>query len=209
MALLLRHEEPQCLWGIWRMDESLPEVEQALQDTPYVAEARARFRSLQRRWEWLTARLLLHELTGRFPQIAYHPSGRPYLADDSLQISFSHTRGYVALILSPHTVGIDIEQFGRRVERVASRFMRPDESAPLYQGSPLYGLLLHWSAKETLFKCLDAAEVDFLCHLRIHPFSLQEQGAFDASEYKTPLRRRFRVHYRLHPDFVLTYTVAD
>lgn len=209
MALLLRHDEARCLWGIWRMDESLGEVEQALADTPYVAEAHARFRSLERRHEWLTARLLLHALTGRFPRIAYHPSGRPYLEDEALQLSISHTRGYVALILSPHTVGIDIERMGRRVERVAPRFMRPDEVVPLYQRSSLPGLLLHWSAKETLFKCLDTDEVDFLQHLRIHPFPLQEQGSFEADEYKTSLRRHFLVHYRLHPDFVLTYTVVE
>lgn len=209
MALYLRRETSECLWAVWRMDESLEELEQALKDTPYVAEAVQRFQSLQRRREWLTARLLLHTLTGRFPVVSYHPSGRPYLSDDSLQLSISHTKDYVAVILSPHTVGIDIERVSRRVERVASRFVRDDECLSSYQGDHLYSLLLHWSAKETLFKCLDAAEVDFRHHLRIHPFQLQEQGTFDAEEYRTPGQLHFCVHYLLHPDFVLTYTVVE
>lgn len=208
MPLLLRREEADCLWAVWRMDEPLAEVEQALSSTPWVAEAQRRFQSLTRRHEWLTARWLLHTLTGRYPEISYLPTGRPCLADGSCQLSISHTKGYVALILSPRRVGIDIERIARRVERVAPRFLRDDEQPMPYQGELLHSQLLHWSAKETLFKCIDAEGVDLRDHLRIHPFQPQARGTFQAEEYRTERHQQFEVCYELHPDFVLTYTVV-
>ena len=44
------------------------------------------------------------------------------------------------------------------------------------EGDEVYALLLHWSAKEALFKLMGVEEVDFIRHLRIFPFSLSEKG---------------------------------
>ena len=42
-------------------------------------------------------------------------------------------------------------------------------------------------------------------HLRIFPFSLSEEGEFEAREYRTGRQERYRVRYVTHPDFVLTW----
>ena len=68
-------------------------------------------------------------------------------------------------------------------------------------------LLLHWSAKEALFKLMGVEEVDFIRHLRIFPFSLSEEGEFEACEYRTGRQGRYRVRYVTHPDFVLTWII--
>ena len=80
-----------------------------------------------------------------------------------------------------------------------------DEAALPFEGDDTWSLLLHWSAKETLFKCLDAEGVDFRRHLRIIPFRPARRGVFHAREYRTGERRRFFVRYLLHPGFVLTW----
>ena len=187
MPLFLHHKERACEWGVWRVSETYGEL-CALLPRATVEEAESRFAAPHRRQEWLAVRALLRQLAGRGAEVCYLPSGRPRLADGSACISISHTRGYVAVILGRGTVGIDIEQYGPRVHRVADRFM-----------------LLHWSAKETLFKCLDAEGVDFRRHLRIIPFRPARRGVFHAREYRTGERRRFFVRYLLHPGFVLTW----
>lgn len=208
MALLMLHQEETLMWGVWQMNETYEALTEALQDTTLVAHAEQRFTSSQRRQEWLSVRLLMCRLLGEHKEIAYHPSGKPYLADGSYHISISHTKGYVAVILASSPVGIDIEQYGERVCRVASKFMRDDELPVSYAGSNLWSLLLHWSAKEVMFKCLDTAEVDFKKHLCIFPFSPQEAGTFRAQEFKTARRYTFLVNYLLHPDFVMTWSVV-
>lgn len=73
-------------------------------------------------------------------QIGYSSEGKPFLTDDSFFISISHTKGYVAVILNPKTpVGIDIEQYGKRVHKVFDRFIRPDEQVEAYQGDTTWG----------------------------------------------------------------------
>ena len=158
MPLLLKHKDVDSLWGIWQMSEAYEDLCASLPSV-MVAEAESRFQAPHRRQEWLSVRALLRELAGEDCEILYRPSGKPYLLDASTFISISHTRGYVAVILGRKPVGIDIEQYGPRVHKVASRFMRADEVANLYEGDDTWSLLLHWSAKETMFKCLDTMEV--------------------------------------------------
>lgn len=207
MSLFLRHKEEGFLLGVWRMDESFEELCRLLAGTDLCRQADERFRSPQRKQEWLSVRLLLRNLAGADKEIAYLPSGKPYLADGSFHISISHTCGYVALILGQASVGIDIEQYAARVRRVASKFVRPDEQPAPYWGDDTWSLLLHWSAKEVMFKCMNSSEVDFCAHLQIFPFVPQERGEFHAREYRTEQQREFLIRYLLHPDFVLTWTV--
>lgn len=170
-------------------------------------EGMQRFTAVHRRLEWLAVRVLLYTLSaGEEKEIAYRPNGKPYLTDASASLSISHTKGYVAVVLGEpgREVGIDIEQYGERVRKVAHKFMREDEQLSVFRGTDTWSLLLHWSAKETMFKCLNASEVDFRRHMRILPFAVNENGVFSAEEYRTVEKRRFTIRYYLFPDFVLT-----
>lgn len=75
------------------------------------------------------------------------------------------------------------------------------------QGDEVYVLLLHWSAKETLFKVMGVEGVDFIRHLHIFPFVMEEEGCLEAQEYRTEEQWHYRVRYLTHPDFVLTWTI--
>ena len=131
------------------------------------------------------------------------------MADGSFSISISHTKGYVAVLLGEpkKEVGIDIEYYSGRVRKVAHKFMRADEQESLFRGTETWSLLLHWSAKETMFKCMNAFDVDFREHLHVMPFIIDEQGVFSAAEYRTAEKRNFQIHYYLFPDFVLTLSL--
>lgn len=208
MALFLSHKESLYRWGVWKMDESVNILLGQLPEREYYEREVQRFAAPHRRLEWLSVRALLFRLLGEHKEVCYLPSGKPYLADYSYFISISHTKGYVAVILSDKvSVGIDIEQYGQRVHRVAHKYMREDEPVRLYKEDAAWSLLLHWSAKEVMFKCMDTDEVDFRRHLHIEPFELQEQGDFTAHEYRTERKRCFRIHYLLHPEFVMTWNI--
>lgn len=206
MAIYVERIEDTVRWGIWKMDESVEELLALLPTRKPYEDGLRRFTALHRKLEWLSVRVLLYQLLGKTVEIAYEPSGKPYLVDHSHFISISHTKGYVAVILSTVSeVGIDIEQYGPRIHKVAHKFMRDDEVATPYNDDSTWSLLLHWSAKEVMFKCMDASEVDFREHLRIFPFAVSLQGEFKSCEYRTDLKRSFLIHYQIHADFVLTW----
>ena len=206
MAIYRQYRDESMQWAIWQMDESIDELLALLPIREPYEEGLNQFTSPHRKVEWLSVRVLLYQLLGGTTPVAYEASGKPYLADRTQFISISHTKGYVAVILSPLAeVGIDIEQYGARIHKVSHKFMRDDEVASPYQSDATWSLLLHWSAKEVMFKCLHTAEVDFREHLHILPFSVSSEGTFDACEYRTDLCRSFLIHYQIHPNFVLTW----
>ncbi|MDR0893293.1 MAG: 4'-phosphopantetheinyl transferase superfamily protein [Mediterranea sp.] len=211
MALFLQEQAAGTHWGVWKMEESLDELLALLSDAQRSTyrQGLARFTSDRRKQEWLCVRVLLHTLLPdkEKANIAYTEEGKPFLADHSRFISISHTKGYAAVILSTSSpVGIDIEKYGPRVHRVAERFVRPDEEIIPYQDDDTWSLLLHWSAKETVFKRMENPDAD-LRKLRVMPFVPQERGTFRLQEMITERQEVYEIGYRLLLDAVLTYTI--
>lgn len=210
MALFRTYKQGDLTVGIWKVDETIEQLRSMFHQFSIYEEGFVRFSAEKRKQEWLAIRVLLKELTGEEKEVVYLPSGKPYLKDASMYVSFSHTMGYVAVAIHPSAeVGVDIEQYGVRVKRVASRFIREDERESVASGDEVYGLLLHWSAKETMFKLMDDQAVDFIDHLRVLPFRQNKSGMFEACEYRSDKKRKFLIHYDTHPDFVLTFACLE
>ena len=163
MGLFLQHKTVDMQWAVWKMEESLDTLFSLLPDARRVSceQEMQRFTSDRRKLEWLSVRVLLYSMLQEDKEIGYSSEGKPHLTDNSSFISISHTKGYVAVILSSVApVGIDIEQYGQRVKRVYDRFIRSDERVEPYQGDETWSMLLHWSAKETIFKSMENADAD-------------------------------------------------
>ena len=203
---------------VWHVTEEYEELLGMLPDADSVQnEAEQQFSSEFRRVEWTAVRVLLYTVLDRQVHISYNDQGAPLLPGyEGLHISISHTKGYVAIALSESVpVGIDVEQIERieektnvfddkeklpRVEKVRTRFMRDDEFA-----ETTIGLLLHWSAKETLFKVLGREGVNFVDEMQVSPFDeTQYEGEFTIEDLKED--DTYIIYYKVFDDFVLTYT---
>lgn len=195
---------------VWQVTESLEQLLALLPDGGQScwAEACQRFSAPKRRLEFLSVRVLLAQM---FPHavIAYYESGKPYLSDSSWKISISHTADVVAVMLSSIAeVGVDVEQYGERVCRVAPRFLGDSE-----QVSGVWPKLILWSAKETVYKMMNCLEVDFREHLIAS--DLQPSGAYEPGctgllvlHAQHPSHRRdYQVHFEIFDHYVLTYSV--
>ena len=210
MPIYRTYKQGDLLVGVWKVDETIEQLRSMFHQFSIYEESFMRFSAEKRKQEWLAVRVLLKELCGEEKKIAYLPSGKPYLEDGSAFVSFSHTSGYVAVALHPSAeVGVDIEQYGTRVQRVASRFIREDEKVSVESGDEIYALLLHWSAKETMFKLMKDEAVDFIKHLHILPFVPEESGTFHACEYSSGQEQKFLIHYDTHSDYVLTFACLE
>lgn len=209
MPLFLSIEKTDFRCSVWQVTET---AEQLLDSLPcpdkYRMEAEARFSSPKRRLEYAAVRVLLYEMTVCPPDVFYAPSGKPMLADSSLSISISHTKGYVAVSLSrTGKTGVDIERYSERILPLRDRIVGTEETA-----DGIWSLLLHWSAKETVYKMMDCEGVDFVKHLCVsgipgtNSFRVESEGMFRLSSSHPSCRQTYTVHYRLYPDFVLTYS---
>lgn len=209
MPVLCRHSMgDEGGWAIWRMEESADQLFAMLPHRLY-DEAYAQLKHQGRRTEWLAVRVLLAELLGRNEVITYLSSGKPVLSSKNYHISISHTAGYVAVAYHrQNVVGIDIERWGDRVGRVASRFTRDDEAAYIPESDALIYYLINWSAKETLFKLVGTAEVsDFKKAFQLQPYKLDsDRGDIPSIIYGPPSLYPV-VHYQRFSDFICTWAL--
>lgn len=209
MPVVLHRQENGYQIAVWQMQEALAELKQHPYALPFVQEA-SLFKSEQRQREWLSTRILLHNLLGRKVQIRYSSQGKPSLLESDYSLGISHSGEFVAIILSARrAVSIDLETPPyAQIHRVASRVFSPQEFFFPPAESQAYEPLL-WCAKETLFKLVDWEGIDFRRDFKVAPFQLKPiKGSFHAQVYRAgePVLNQ-ELHYHRTQGFVYTYAL--
>lgn len=206
MPLIKRREDAETQTGVWRMTESLAELEGRYAVGADEMPTYAAFRNDRRRKEWLTVRILLSEMAGAGVGIAYLPSGKPYLVGSDLFISITHTIGYVGIRLGRRPVALDMEYRSERVLKLIPRFVSEAEMRFIAPDNKETTALIIWSAKETLYKLFDRADLLFDEHLSVDNLVVDgEAGDFVGRVRTDALRAEVGLHYRLIDDLIIVY----
>lgn len=196
------------LWAIREIKESSDELLELLDKKELYLPSLQGMVAENRKKEWLSIRVLLRDLLNEEKEIIYSGTGKPSFADHSYYISLSHTKGFVAVILSKdHPVSIDIEYHSPRVKKIRTQFMSENEELNVDKKNEETHLLLHWSAKECLFKMLDMEAVFFKENLHIKPFvpALHSHASFEAYETRTEQQQTFSIRYFVSDQYIISY----
>jgi len=170
MPLVLHKNIENGQIGLWKISE---EVEELMQLSRLNSEDLITFSgisALHRQKEWLATRALINNLNGKPVQIKYFNDGKPYPENCNFNLSISHTREFVAVLIHQNLIpGIDIELESRQVGKVASRFLSPDEFdiCNEHEGISNRKLLIHWCAKEAVFKMVPFSNIEFSSDIQI------------------------------------------
>lgn len=205
----IREVYPDVSLGLWQMDESPEQLFDLYPHLlPYRSSLDDKYKNDGRKLEFLAIRALMYEmlrvngaskgLLSHAGDFTHNGQGKPLFR--GYHVSISHTKGYAALILSKKSeVAVDIEYMSDRVERIASKFLRKDERA-----DSLDSKLVHWCAKETVFKLFSEENLLFE-DMRVKPFDTMSDWACDVENLKSG--KTARVDFELAMDFVLTYSM--
>jgi phosphopantetheinyl transferase len=195
------------------IEQNVPSSDVLLQSLDHRERYQAEIANMpeHRRREWLSARLLLKQLTGKEREICYQPDGKPFLADRSFNISISHSRGTVAVAVDPvREIAIDIEKITPRVENVMRRFMSKSETAAVCHDCKLLHVLIHWTVKEAVFKIMNCEDVDFRRDIHVEAFRPVAAGWSELTAVQTCVEPacRYRVRYLVTENFVVSVIQA-
>lgn len=205
----IREVYPGVSLGLWQMDESPEQLFDLYPHLlPYRSSLDDKYKNDGRKLEFFAIRALMYEmlrvngaskgLLSHAGDFTHNGQGKPLFR--GYHVSISHTKGYAALILSKKSeVAVDIEYMSDRVERIASKFLRKDERA-----DSLDAKLVHWCAKETVFKLFSEENLLFE-DMRVKPFDTMADWACDVENLKSG--KTARVDFELAMDFVLTYSM--
>ena len=160
-------EQTQIL--IWQIEETL----EALQKNIKLSKAdKIRFQKrkiISHQKEFLASRRLLLE-AGVSPEVLSHdPDGIPHL-ESGQQLSISHTKNLAGIALGSQPLGIDLEVYRPKIERIAPRFLHAEENYALESPMKIEKLSLIWTAKEALYKALKQKGIVFSEQLLVAPF---------------------------------------
>lgn len=167
----------------------------------------------ERRTQWMASRVLLKNLlkTTSFVDIYVDQYGRPEIQNFDYRMSISHTKDYAAVVISDrYTVGVDVESLRHDLSRLKHKFMRPDELAATPPDHALAYILMHWSAKEVMYKIYYRRKLDFKDHMGVEPFDLAnnlDEGEFYGWVRKGEYDRRFHLKYQRIEDYYMVWSI--
>lgn len=200
--LYLKRNIDDTLIALWKIEESFEELLAMLENKEYINSILS-IKSSKIKLEKLAVRVLLKTILDHEQNVVYNEAGRPFIEGSDMNISISHTNGFAAIALNKYReVGLDIEFRSEKILRVKDRIISVKEYIDPTQ--ELIHLLLHWCAKESMFKVMDSEGVDYIDHMHISRFVPKSEGWFEAQEWRTAECRTFKIFYMIEPEFVLT-----
>src|ERR1700749_2819416 len=180
MAIAYRQQvDDDTEFALWKIEEEAEELYGQLQLDTGEQAYYEKLNKSKRHLHWLGTRVLLRKMlnTDEYIDCEVDVHGKPYLVDLPYHISLSHSFDYAAVMLSKtRPVGIDIEQVKEKVERIASKFMRPEEMAFISDQHKIQQLYVCWCAKEAVYKCYGQKEVSFADNISLEPFNFADKG---------------------------------
>ena len=183
MALYLRKElENEAEIGVWEITETEEELKELSMTPTDEMEEISFIRSESLRKQRLAVRALLNTLFDDKVYLSHHDNGKPYIENDAINISISHTERFVAVILhKEENVGIDIESLDRDFSVVEKKALSEDEIDDLEDDKRNEQLAIYWCAKEAIFKLLSVYNLDFAEQIEIERFRPRGEGELEAT----------------------------
>ena len=212
MGLYLKKElENEAVIGVWQITETEEELKE-LSSTPSDEMEEISFiRSESLRKQRLAVRALLNTLFDEKVYLSHHDNGKPYLENNPVNISITHTEKYVAVILhEEENVGIDIESLDRDFSAVEKKALSEDEIDDLEDEKRNEQLAIYWCAKEAVFKLLSRYNVDFAEQIEIERFRPRGEGELEATfTGKKDEEEEFDLEYFTFDRHVLVWVVGE
>lgn len=203
---LVRSEmtDAESAWGLWQITETEEELSfEAFESCPDDIIAPAK------RKEFLAGRALVKALAEKvgvqYSGIRKDEQGKPYLKDQTHEISLSHSSPYVAAQIHPRdAVGIDIEQPKEKLLRVAPRVLSSSEENDA--GNDIVKHCVYWCAKEAMYKLYGKRGLHFSNQLNLDPFELKRSGVLQGYIRANGIPTIVSLGYVVKDDYVLVFT---
>lgn len=188
----------------WMLTESSDQLAQMCAEKGL--DPRCDAKAENRRKEILGERLLMHTIFGIPTPILHNADREPYIENHPFHISIAHTKGYLVIAVNVHhRMGVDVEQYQRRVLNVRNAFLNEAEQQWLAATDHLAHMIA-WTAKEAIFKTIgERSQVSrYRDEIMLYPFTtpivgerIIHSGCFKQADYV--------LHTILTPNHILTF----
>ena len=224
--------------SIWRIAESSEQLYSKLQLDERERAVFDSFKNQHKRsLHWLGSRVLLRTLlnTDKYINLKIDEHRKPYLANLPHQVSISHSHDFAAVMVSlAGPVGVDIEEISPKIEKIARRFLLPEElsfiahkadighatdigttvsightAGPNRTGASQSARLQHlyacWSIKEAIYKWHGKGGLAFQGGIILQSFPLEKEGTVRANVLLDGQWTEIKAYYREFEGYMLAW----
>ena len=156
---------------VWKIKETVDFLKSKLDLTDFSRKILHKKKSEIHKKQFLAVRNILKLLLIQDSDLSYGADGNPLIK--SGYISISHSKEFVAVLVSDQKVGVDIENNSDKCFRIMQKFVGTENEFPVKMDRKIAQIL--WNMKECLYKMMDFKEIDFKENLIVIPFSLKEK----------------------------------
>lgn len=196
--------------AVWEITESEEELLDIISVPNEELEELFLIKGEARRKEKLAVRALLNTIFDSKVYLGYHDNGSPFIVNNPINISITHTNRFVGIITHPtEDVGIDIESLKRNFEVVEKRVLSEDEREHLSEKHKALQLAILWSAKEAMYKRMSEHGVDFSKQIIVDKFHAKDEGDLDATFInKEGESEEFELEYETFDEHIMVWLVG-
>lgn len=149
-------------WMIWEITEDLPFFQTYPEN--WLTHKSQENSASQKKIESSAARFCLWNLCQQISKgpwdLRKDERNRPYFDSSNFHISLSHSFPFVAAVISHEKpVGIDLERYGRNVEKIGPRFLSAEEWDRWHDSHA--HLTMAWTCKEAIYKAMGVPGLAF------------------------------------------------
>ena len=168
--------------GVWKITESEAELRTMTSIPSDELEEISYIKNESLRKQRLAVRALLDAMFEEKVYLSHHDNGKPYIENNAINISITHTDQSVAVILNEEDeVGIDCESLNRDFSAVEKKALSDEEIGDLEDEQKNEQLAIYWCAKEAIFKLTSQYDVDFAEQIQIDGFRYRNEGELSAT----------------------------
>lgn len=168
--------------GVWKISESEAELRAMTSIPSDELEEISYIKNESLRKQKLAVRALLDAMFEEKVYLSHHDNGKPYIENNAINISITHTNNYVAVMLNDEDeVGVDCESLDRDFAVVEKKALSEEEIDDLDDEQKNEQLAIYWCAKEAIYKLKSQYDVNFAEQIEIDNFRLREEGELSAT----------------------------
>lgn len=214
MALLLTKDlddDAHSRLGVWHITESEADLRELSSIPSDEMEEISFIKSESLRKQKLAVRALLDCMFEEKVYLSHHDNGKPYIENNAVNISITHTDKYVAVILNDiDDVGIDCESLDRDFSAVEKKALSEEEIEDLDDDRRNEQLAIYWCAKEAVYKKISQYNIDFAEQIEIDSFRPKGEGELEATfVHKDGYEESFQLRYMTFDRHVLVWTSGE
>ena len=187
---------------VWEIKETIDFLKSKLDLTDFSKKILLKKKSAIHQKQFLTVRNILKLLSIHESDLSYDVDGKPFIK--SGYISISHSKEFVAVLISDEKVGVDIENNSDKCFRITQKFVGIENEFPIKIDMKTAQVI--WNVKECLYKMMDFKEIDFKENLIVIPFSLNEKQT-KIWFVKNELIMDHNANYFINENYSLAYII--